>query len=219
MSSDLQAFLPTRQPPSIHHQVQLKKTVKFSNSGKHSCGEQIRYITKKRSEAHTYIKSTHNFLLYQLSKESINASFKFSQFHYFQNLKFNRTLMMYFPCVCLVMASRIVGDSLKTTILVFFIISLISFTELRVFLVKVVRIIVHNRKVVLLKMQGSELVITGLLRNKEVSMTRFSLRSHKFDLHSDTGLQTILIRPLQLFCLIYQITEKKGRRDYHEQQI
>ena len=53
---------------------------------------------------------------------------------------------------------------------------------------KVVRIIVHNLKVVLLKMQGSELVITGLLRNKEVSIARFSLRSHKFDLHSDTGL-------------------------------
>ena len=96
--------------------------------------------------------------------------------------------MMYFPRVCLIMASRIVGDSLKTTILVLFIISLISFTELRVFLVKVVRIIVHNLKVVLLKMQGSELVITGLLRNKEVSIARFSLRSHKFDLHSDTGL-------------------------------
>lgn len=85
--------------------------------------------------------------------------------------------MMYFPRVCLLMASRIVGDSLKTTILVFFIISLISFTELRVFLVKVkLGIIVHNRKVVLLKMQGSELVITGLLRgNKEVSMTDFHL--------------------------------------------
>ena len=71
--------------------------------------------------------------------------------------------MMYFPGVCLFMASRIVGDSLKTTILVLFIIYPISFTELRVFLVKVVRIIVQKLKVVLLKMQGSQLVITGLL--------------------------------------------------------
>ena len=70
---------------------------------------------------------------------------------------------MYFPGVCLFMASRIVGDSLKTTILVLFIIYPISFTELRVFLVKVVRIIVQKLKVVLLKMQGSKLVITGLL--------------------------------------------------------
>ena len=68
-----------------------------------------------------------------------------------------------FPGVCLFMASRIVGDSLKTTILVLFIIYPISFTELRVFLVKVVRIIVQKLKVVLLKMQGSKLVITGLL--------------------------------------------------------
>jgi len=71
--------------------------------------------------------------------------------------------MMYFPRVCLIMASRIVGDSLKTTILVLFIIYPISFIELKVFLVKVVRIIVQKLKVVLLKMQGSELVITGLL--------------------------------------------------------
>lgn len=71
--------------------------------------------------------------------------------------------MMYFPRVCLIMASRIVGDSLKTTILVLFIIYPISFIELKVFLVKVVCIIVQKLKVVLLKMQGSELVITGLL--------------------------------------------------------